>query len=362
MKLLRIQDRHINRNLEAPGKSTFRQRLIWIDPPSNRITLFLDVAGFLNASRIRQFRIIPELICGLIERWRPETHTFHMPCEECTITLEDVAFQLGVPISGPPIIAQNKEAIEITCFRYLGKVPDKTNIDGKHVKLTWLKSAFELNGNSSDKDVNCVARAYIFLLIGGMLMPDKSSAMMCKESKMSNVDGRELNADIGGCMVLLQSWAWYKMPFLALICAAPSEFPLATRKESINSKPILTTQAELEAWLLIFPSSGLRRGSRGSGSTSSAVGGSSRRRGSGAGGRGRQARQGTTEPEPKPEYALQMEEADVQFDTGLYPLSEPQFFDPQPVDVDYMTSVMGTTSSSSPLVSTGAGPSMFRTP
>ncbi|KAL4311237.1 hypothetical protein GQ457_01G022590 [Hibiscus cannabinus] len=46
-------------------------------------------------------------------------------------------------------------------------------------------------------------------------------------------------------------------------------------------------------------------------------------------------------------------------------VSQPQFFDTQPVGVDYMTSVMATTSLSSPLVSTGvggAGPSMFRTP
>ncbi|KAL4376104.1 hypothetical protein GQ457_02G017100 [Hibiscus cannabinus] len=341
-----------------------------------------------------------------------------------------------------------------------------------------------------------------------MLMPDKSSAMvhtqylqfltlpwevgsyswgsvilaflyreMCKASKMSNVDGRALNADIGGCMVLLQSWAWYRMSFLAPICAAPTELSLATRHvvrkpayldddlfvltperayedaenwcsvmplihfalvemfygdrvlrqfgyhqpvpnmplnmdvyEQIdtrgksdtnwsmkhahyielwnaretsrprcdplttddfdlsssvyhywllqNSKLILTTQAEREAWLLIFPSSGLRRGSSGSGSSSSVVGGSSRRSGSGAGGRGRRARRAAAEPEP--EYAPQMEEADVTPD-----LSELQFFDTQPVGVDYMTSVMATTSLSSPLVSTGvggAGPSMFRTP
>ncbi|KAL4312333.1 hypothetical protein GQ457_01G021530 [Hibiscus cannabinus] len=116
------------------------------------------------------------------------------------------------------------------------------------------------------------------------------------------------------------------------------------------------------------------------------MGGSSRRRGSGAGGRGRRARRATTKPEP--EYAPQMEEADVQStpdrqvwrgqqpwsDVGgnfgncyvpHFVVSEPQFFDPQPVGVDYMTSVMGTTSLSSPLVSTdvgGAGPSMFRTP
>ncbi|KAL4333357.1 hypothetical protein GQ457_07G002610 [Hibiscus cannabinus] len=164
--------------------------------------------------------------------------------------------------------ASNKEAVEITCYGHLGKVPDKTDIDGKRVKLTWLKSAFQLDGNFSEQDVRCAVRAYILLLIGGMLMPDKSSAMvhtqylkfltlpweansyswgsailsflyreMCKASKTSNVDGRALNADIGGCMVLLQSWAWYRMSFIAPICAALSEFSLATRL-LITEEPI----------------------------------------------------------------------------------------------------------------------------
>ncbi|KAL4324125.1 hypothetical protein GQ457_11G020450 [Hibiscus cannabinus] len=144
-----------------------------------------------------------------------------------------MAMQLGVPISGPPIIAQNKEVVEITCLRYLRKVLEKTDYDGKHVKLTWLKIAFQLDGNSTDREVDCAVWAYILLLIGGILMPDKSSAMvrtqylpflslswkigaynwgstiltflyrkMCKAAKMSNVDGQALNADIGGCMVL----------------------------------------------------------------------------------------------------------------------------------------------------------------
>ncbi|KAL4281651.1 hypothetical protein GQ457_03G016020 [Hibiscus cannabinus] len=146
-----------------------------------------------------------------------------------------------------------------------------------------------------------------------------------------------------------------------------------------NSRPILTTQAEREAWLLLFPSSGLRRGLSGSGSSSPAVGGSIRRRDSGAGGRGRRAKRAAVEPEPK--YAPQMEEADVQFDTGLYPVThgEPSWEAAiEHTGVGHETSgqvwrgqqpwsnvgVMATTSLPSPLVSIGVGgtgPSMFRT-
>ncbi|KAK5833470.1 hypothetical protein PVK06_017306 [Gossypium arboreum] len=44
-----------------------------------------------------------DLIFALVERWCPETCTFHFPCGECTITLEDVALQLGLPIDNSAV-------------------------------------------------------------------------------------------------------------------------------------------------------------------------------------------------------------------------------------------------------------------
>ena len=83
--------------------------------PSDHILYYLQVAGFYNASLLRGFKIVPALITGLVERWRPESHTFHFPFGECTITLEDVAIQLGVPINGQVLVGENKYDVYVVC-------------------------------------------------------------------------------------------------------------------------------------------------------------------------------------------------------------------------------------------------------
>ena len=43
------------------------------------------------------------LITCLVDRWRPETHTFHFRWGEMAPTLQDVSYLLGLPLSGEPI-------------------------------------------------------------------------------------------------------------------------------------------------------------------------------------------------------------------------------------------------------------------
>ncbi|RDX97319.1 Serine/threonine-protein phosphatase 7 long form-like protein, partial [Mucuna pruriens] len=41
------------------------------------------------------YKIDFSLIIALVERWKPETHTFHFPTSECIVTLEDDIFGSG---------------------------------------------------------------------------------------------------------------------------------------------------------------------------------------------------------------------------------------------------------------------------
>ena len=51
----------------------------------------------------RQFYFDRSLIASLVDRWRPETHTFHLHCSEMAPTLQEVAYMLGLPCGGAVI-------------------------------------------------------------------------------------------------------------------------------------------------------------------------------------------------------------------------------------------------------------------
>ncbi|RYR04687.1 hypothetical protein Ahy_B06g084467 [Arachis hypogaea] len=64
---------------------------------------YLRATGFYHVSRIAMIRRFHPLLASLVERWRPETHTFVLPIGEVTVTLEDVAHIFGLPIDGEPV-------------------------------------------------------------------------------------------------------------------------------------------------------------------------------------------------------------------------------------------------------------------
>ncbi|KAH1038617.1 hypothetical protein J1N35_040360 [Gossypium stocksii] len=226
-------------------------------PPDERLMPYLEQAGFGSAALIRTFALRYDLLSALVERWRPETHTFHFPCGECTVTLEDVALQLGLPIDGSPVTGVSAFAEPAAiCYSLLGDSPQPDDEESTltDLKFTWLRGKFgQLSANATEGELMCAARAYIMHLIGGVLMPDSNNnkvhiMYLPLLADLSNARSyswgsavlaylyRELcrltkptAVDMGRCLTLLQSWALYRMPFLASVSHQPYVYPLVNR-------------------------------------------------------------------------------------------------------------------------------------
>ncbi|MFQ6631272.1 hypothetical protein Gotur_009290 [Gossypium turneri] len=204
---------------------------------------YLEQARFGSAALIQMFDLRYDLISALVERWRPETHTFHFSCGECTVTLEDVALQLGLPIDESPVtrVTAFTEPAAL-CYQLLGDSPndDESNFTG--LKFTWLKAKFgQLSANATEGELMCAVRAYIMHIIGGILMPDSNNnkvhiMYLLLLADLTNVRSyswgsavlavlyqelcwttKPFVVDMGGCLTLLLSWELYWMPFLASV-------------------------------------------------------------------------------------------------------------------------------------------------
>lgn len=207
-----------------------------------RYTPYLRRAGLLPFITMVR-RGIPTFngpaLTALIDRWRPETHSFHLPCGEMTITLQDVAMILGLPIAGHPVTgnvesAGWRERVE----EYLGVLPDGGKTNG--VSFVWLRHHFgePPAADADDLTVERAARAYVLYVFGSTLFPDGTgdnaswmwlplfsdwdqagqyswgSAALAFLYRQLCEACRRINpgSNLGGCVLLVQVWMWERLP------------------------------------------------------------------------------------------------------------------------------------------------------
>ncbi|XP_058200873.1 serine/threonine-protein phosphatase 7 long form homolog [Rhododendron vialii] len=215
-----------------------------LERPSPRIVELIYQAGFGGILEMPFITLDRAFITALIERWRPETHTFHLRSGESTVTLQDVEIITGLAVDGRPVTGDSrfdKDKKKELCERLLGLDPPGEVMSGFKVSLKWLRDNFNGKVEEGDDEVTVLrkARGYILQLIGGIVLPDQSSSHVhlyflsllddlqlagtyswgsaCLATLYHYLDfGSTVGSkDLGGMFILLQVWGWERFPFLA---------------------------------------------------------------------------------------------------------------------------------------------------
>ncbi|QHO13222.1 protein MAIN-LIKE 2-like [Arachis hypogaea] len=172
---------------EEPTRCIYSIRRQQNMPLHDRIIPYLERAGLYHLVRLNAhwFWLDEPLVRAFIERWRLETHTFHMPFGECTIMLQDVAYQLGLPVDGQAVsgcmtdfylhIEGARPAWE--WFEDLfGELPPPDKRKLYTVHFTWFHERFRvLPADASEETMHIYARAYIMMLLSTQLFMYKSA-------------------------------------------------------------------------------------------------------------------------------------------------------------------------------------------
>ena len=141
----------------------------------------MDLLGF-----VLQFKRTPPTmnhtaLTALVDRWRPETHSFHLPCGEMTITLQDFAVITALPIDGAAVTGRVdsvgwRERVE----GLIGDCPDPPEEGAKDtrpagVPYAWIQERYkECQEYAEPKEIEQYARAYLWHLLTMVVFPDGS--------------------------------------------------------------------------------------------------------------------------------------------------------------------------------------------
>ncbi|XP_072150989.1 protein MAIN-LIKE 2-like isoform X3 [Setaria viridis] len=167
----------LNENL-TPLRARVHSPLRW----DERYAEYLQRAGFLDLV-VQVVGGLPPmdrpLLTAMVDRWCPETHTFHLPFGEMTITMQDVAMLLGLPLDGQPVtgIIQNKNWRDMVEM-HIGIRPSEpeggdSSKKTSGVSSAWLREHFDVcPPGANDEVVQRYARVWLWHFVSTFLFPD----------------------------------------------------------------------------------------------------------------------------------------------------------------------------------------------
>ena len=151
-------------------------------PYDERYTPYIEMLGLLPFIQLVS-RSTPNLnaaaITALVDRWRPETHTFHLRTGEMTPTLMDVSMILALPIEGKPLcMSTDSSGWRAQMEALIGMAPEEkekksSNTIPAGATYPWIVKHFNKCPDGASEDVvQTYARVYVWYVISRTLFAD----------------------------------------------------------------------------------------------------------------------------------------------------------------------------------------------
>ena len=170
-------------------------------PYDERYTEFIRPTGlmpFISLVSRGGPHMNPSALTALVDRWRPETHTFHLRAGEMAPTLQDVSMILGLPIQGEPLCMNTasdgwRQQMEVLIGRAppLPAQPKERAPAG--ASFSWIRTNFGECPEEADEDTRrTYARVYLWYMISRTLFPDSGGklAHWCWLKALTVLDNR----------------------------------------------------------------------------------------------------------------------------------------------------------------------------
>jgi hypothetical protein len=186
------------------------------------------------------------LLTSFVDRWRPETHSFHLPSGEMSVLPKDVGLILGLRLDGPAVTGmvdpQNwKDLVEeVTGHRPPDPEEGRKEKKTLGVNSAWLWQRFNrCPPHAPDIVMERYAKVWLWHMVAQFLFLDTSRNIvlwmvlpqlrqpwehiaqygwgsatlawlyrqLCEACRWA-----QPNSNLGGCMYLLQIWIWEHIP------------------------------------------------------------------------------------------------------------------------------------------------------
>ncbi|CAN1179733.1 Serine/threonine-protein phosphatase 7 long form homolog [Linum perenne] len=178
----------------------FSKKIVKYDP---RFEAYLTPIGLDKLRDCLDFTPDSELITALVERWRPETSTFHLYHGEATITLEDMHFLTGLSIDGVLVESRGAFRVWILICRFtLSSFCIFADRSGSHASLFFLQLLEDMS-QIGEYAWGAAALSWLYRELGRCAFRIESNP------------SRDHVGDIGGWMALVQAWALERFTSIA---------------------------------------------------------------------------------------------------------------------------------------------------